>query len=731
MIEKKDSSANSLKGPFLKNIMIFGLFSLCLLGCREKENSEENVAQNRLAQANSPYLIQHADNPVDWYEWGPEALDKAAQEDKPLIISVGYAACHWCHVMEEESFMDPAVAEIMNRDYISIKIDREERPDIDKIYMNAAQLLNGSGGWPLNVVTLPDGKPFFAGTYFTPEEWKSILEKIAIAYKTDKEHLTKIAEELTEGIRSVNSLDSLIARKVDYSQEDYRDLYKNWQTNIDTRNGGYKGAQKFPLPVSWDGLLQYYYLTEDEGALESVTFTLDKMARGGIYDQIGGGFARYTVDKAWLIPHFEKMLYDNAQLISLYSKAYKTTSNTEYAEVVKQSIEFVERELGNSEGGFYSSVNADSEGEEGKYYVWTSEEIKNSLSSTEAELISDYYNIKVDGNWEEGKNILHRKFSEEEYLERRELEKNEFRKDLESAKGKLLEAREKRISPSIDDKSLTSWNALMVTAYLDAFTAIGNPEYLKKAIACAEFLSDKMIKKDNSLWRSYRGEKAGVNAFLDDYVFLTSAYLNLYQVSFEKKWLEKAEEVTNYAIGNFKDEKSGMFFYTADSHKDIVAKNMELDDNVLPSSNSVMAQNLYLLGTLLEEEEYLDHSDAMLNQMLALAVEEPFFYANWTKQLGLKAFGAFEIALVGDDAFEKNVKLQKDYLPSSVFMGGNTENLPLLKGKLIPGETLIYVCQMKTCKYPVSKVEEAIDILEEYRTGLQKFNQTWTGSESF
>jgi uncharacterized protein YyaL (SSP411 family) len=697
------------------------------LGCREDKNlGKGNSPKNRLSEANSPYLVQHADNPVDWYEWGPEAMEKAEKEGKPIIISVGYAACHWCHVMEKESFMDPEVAEIMNREFVSIKIDREERPDIDKIYMNAAQLLNGSGGWPLNVVALPNGKPFFAGTYFTTDEWKNILNQIAIAYKDDKARINRIAEDLTEGIRKVNSLDSLVQRNSNYSESDYRSVYKDWQNKFDTEKGGYKDTQKFPLPVTWNALLQYYYLTGEEDALKDVTTTLNKMARGGIYDQIGGGFARYTTDTRWLIPHFEKMLYDNAQLVSLYSNAYKITKNEEYREVIEQTLAFVERELANGEGGYYSSVNADSEGEEGKYYVWTVDEFKKTLSSSEAALISKYYNIKPHGNWEEGKNILYRNSSSEEFAKKNNIPKAQFEETIKNARKKLLTQREKRIRPTIDDKSLTAWNALMVDAYLDAFLALGKDDYLEKAVNTAEFLDKKMLKPDFSLWRSHRDGKTGVQAFLDDYSLLSRSYLNLYQVTFDVKWLEKARKITDYSIRNFGNSGSSMFYYTTGSDKSVVARNLELDDNVIPSSNSVMAHNLFILGTLQENKEYLELSDTMLSQMAAKSLKEPSFYANWVQLFGLRAFGAFEIAIMGEKAAEKNYVMQKHYLPTAVFMGGAKENLPLLEGKLTKDETLIYVCQNKTCKYPVSNVEEAVEILNDYLFGEGNGNQNWS-----
>ena len=717
MIFRRDSKIHLI-------ISFFILLSCCFTGCKEVPE-EEKIGENRLANASSPYLRGHADNPVDWYEWGPEALNKAKMEDKPIIISVGYASCHWCHVMEKESFMDSSVAEIMNREFVAIKIDREERPDIDKIYMNAAQLLNGSGGWPLNAVALPNGKPFFAGTYFPPEEFKNILNQIAKVYREDKESLVETANALTEGIKSANSLGDLGLQKEKISKAEYLSVMDSWEQRFDRDKGGYQGEQKFPLPVSWEALLQHYYLTEDDEVLEMVKITLDQMARGGIYDQLGGGFSRYTTDPEWLIPHFEKMLYDNAQLISLYSKAYKVIPSKEYKAVIEESLKFVEQELSNNEGGFYSSLNADTDGEEGKYYVWTLEELRNVLNASELELVTTYYNIEPYGNWEKGKNILFRKSSPEAFANARGRSNSELQDSLEDIRKKLLNERKKRIKPTVDDKSLTSWNALMIDAYLDAYLALGNPEYLESAINVADFLNEKMVNPDNSLWRTYKDGESRINAFLDDYALLSQAYINLYQVTFDINWLRKAESITGYAIENFWDEESNMFFYTSGDHNNLVARNMELDDNVIPSSNSVMAKNLFALGTLIENKEYITMSEEMLGQMYGKAMQEPSFYSNWIAFLGTKTFGAYEIAIVGKDARQKNHQLQKEYLPTAIFMGGEKENLPLLKSKLVVGETLIYVCQNKTCKYPVSLAEEAFHIIENYRTGREGEFSIW------
>ncbi|WP_300436899.1 thioredoxin domain-containing protein [Christiangramia sp.] len=693
-------------------LIVFFIFTACT---SEKKNiSKANEPKNRLAQSSSPYLIEHADNPVDWYEWGPEALQKAKEEDKPIIISVGYSSCHWCHVMEKESFMDSTVASIMNKYFVSIKIDREERPDIDKIYMDAAVLINGSGGWPLNAIALPDGRPFFAGTYFPKEQWKNILSRVAEAYKNNKADLVNTAKALTEGIRNSNSLDSLTNTKTGFSEADYFSILNNWQNEWDIYFGGYSGTQKFPLPMSWEAVLQYYYLSGDKNALNMVNTTLQKMARGGIYDQLGGGFARYSIDSKWLIPHFEKMLYDNAQLVSLYSKAYKVTHNEEYKQLVKETIAFTERELSNGDAIFYSSINADSDGEEGKYYVWTTEEIDNVLTKSEAVIIKDYFNVERYGNWEEGKNILHRSTSPEEFVKEKTFLLSDFNETLNSAKKKLLEFRRSREKPSVDKKVLTSWNALMAQAYLDAYTAFGEKEYLEEALKIGNFLNREMVQEDGKLWRNYKNGKKKIPGFLDDYAFLIQAYINFYEITFDIKWLQRADKLLNYTIEHFRSEQEVMFFYTDAGQENLIVRKIEIQDNVMPSSNSVMAKNLFVLGHLLEKKQYLDLSDQMLTQLLDLVISNPSSFANWTRLYGIKAFGSYEIAIVGKEAVSKNFKMNQEYLPTSLFMGGREENLPLLKAKLTQGKTLIYVCQNKTCKYPVEQVDEALELIQSH-----------------
>ncbi|MEI7525883.1 MAG: thioredoxin domain-containing protein, partial [Mariniphaga sp.] len=425
--------------------------------------------QNRLSRASSPYLKQHADNPVDWYEWGEEALAKAREENKPLIISVGYAACHWCHVMAHESFSDESIAEFMNEHFVCIKIDREERPDIDRIYMEAAQLLSGRGGWPLNAFALPDGRPFHAGTYFPPEQWTDALSQLSHLYQTSYPRILQAAEALTQGIRA-NALPEIV-NPLPFTREEYVESFANLIQTIDFKLGGYNGAPKFMLPIGFEFLLQYHYLTGDQQALDAVTISLDAMAQGGIYDQIGGGFARYSTDQFWKVPHFEKMLYDNGQLISLYAHAYQVTKRSRYAEVVEQTIAFAERELRHPEGGFYASIDADSEHEEGKFYVWTKGELESVLDQESLALILDFYQITNRGNWEGGKNILYYNSDKEYFAVKSGISVKDFNQILERSNKKLLEERNLRIRPATDDKILTCWNALMLSGYLNAFKA--------------------------------------------------------------------------------------------------------------------------------------------------------------------------------------------------------------------------------------------------------------------
>ena len=700
----------------LKTLHVCLWILLVVCGCGPGTGeTDEHVALNRLKNANSPYLRQHADNPVDWYEWGPDALQKAKEENKPVIISIGYASCHWCHVMARESFMDTAIAGFMNENFVSIKVDREERPDIDHIYMNAVQLITGNGGWPLNAFALPDGRPFHAGTYYPPDQWMQLLRKMVEVYNNENTNLAEYAEALTKGIREQDLIEIPGDTTGDFSRKTYNAAFDSWHSLLDYESGGFSGEPKFPFPVAGDALLQHYYLTGDKRTLQFINTTLEAMANGGIYDQLGGGFSRYSIDKHWRVPHFEKMLYDNGQLVSLYSRAFKLTGNPSYARIVHHTLDFIQRELTSPEGGFYASLNAESEGEEGKYYVWTEEEIARVLDKKTFGLISEYFQIRKDGNWEDGKNILYT-VTGDKFAQRHGLDSSDWVKILNGAKSKLLEVRGRRVRPSTDHKILTSWNALMMIGYLDAYAATGNESYLQTAIKNASFIEENLFSHDGALFRNYNNGKATINAFLDDYSLLAKAYIQLYQATFDAHWLQAARSLSDYAIANFKADDGVMFYYTSADSDQLVARKMELSDNAIPASNSVMADVLYHLGEYFYEPEYIRMSKNMVSRMAGGIQGGGPYYANWARLLGLIMHQPNEVVIMGDEAFDKNRNLQRHYFPFNIYSGGIVEHLPLQEYKLVTGKTLIYICRNKTCKLPVATVDEAVQQLARIKT---------------
>ena len=694
------------------NRILFSFILIILTCCKQGQHkTESEFKSNRLANASSPYLKEHADNPVNWYEWGPEALKKAKDENKPLIISIGYSSCHWCHVMERESFMDTAVARIMNQNFVSIKIDREERPDIDQIYMNAAQLLSGSGGWPLNAFALPDGKPFYAATYFPKDQWVTLLSQIKLAFNNDHNNVVNQAESLTQAIQS--STDMTNADKPSVSnQKAFNNIFLNWKSSIDFKLGGLVGVPKFPLPTVWEFLLQYHHFTGDKTALQAVNTTLYGMLKGGMYDHLGGGFARYTTDEKWRIPHFEKMLYDNGQLVSLYAHAYQVTQDPVYQDIIRKTLEFIGREMTSPQGAFYSSINADSEGEEGTYYVWTKKEIQHVLDSASARLFMGFYNVLDTGNWENGKNILYREITVDEAARLNNMSATQYLSKLETAQAALLKVRQKRIHPSIDNKILTSWNAIMLKGYLDAYFSLGDPSYLKIALSNAHFLKKNMMDKEGKLYRNYNLGESTIDAFLDDYALLAKAYIHLYQATFDTQWLEEARSLVEFAIENFRDDESGLFYYTSKQAENLVARKMELLDNVIPSSNSILAESIYLLGIYYDQDSYTAMSRAMTNKLEA-ELSTSVSYTHWANLMGLMQHPAYQVAVMGHEALKKTTLLRRHFLPNAVFMGGAMENLPLLKNKLVEGRTIVYVCQNRVCKLPVEDVQLAVKQLVE------------------
>ena len=662
---------------------------------------------NALINETSPYLLQHAHNPVNWYPWGTEALNKAKKENKMLLISVGYAACHWCHVMEHESYEDTVVANIMNANFVCIKVDREERPDVDQVYMNAAYLVNGNGGWPLNALAMPDGKPFFAGTYFPKDKWIQLLEYFAGLYKNEKQKLEEQADHVSKGIRDIENIPMNTA-KVSFNSKTIDEMFTTFSQRIDVEKGGTKGSMKFPMPSIWEFLLQYNYMSGNKEALKAVETTLEHIAYGGIYDQVGGGFSRYATDSNWHAPHFEKMLYDNAQLVSLYSHAFQLTKNPLYKQIVYETIAFVQRELTSPEGGFYSSLDADSEGEEGKFYVWNENEIKEILGAG-AQIFSDYFGISSKGNWEHNKNIPDINEGNKNTAKKYNLTNEQLHQKINELKIKLLQAREKRVRPHTDDKILTSWNALMSKGLIDAYKAFGEESFLELAQHNIDFLLKNISTEENGLYRNYKNSKATIPAFLDDYAFIISAIIDFYQVSFQENYLQRANDFMQYAEQHFFDKTSGMFFYTDDRHSDLIARKMEVSDNVIPSSNSEMAKNLLLLGLYFENNNYEEQSVQLVKNVMDDIKKNLGYYSNWASVMALQIKPPYEVAIAGKNWKEKLSEFHKHYLPNTIYMGGNNAgSLTLLQGKMVGGKTMIYVCENKTCQQPVEDVGAAL-----------------------
>jgi uncharacterized protein len=658
---------------------------------------------NRLASATSPYLLQHAHNPVDWFEWGPEALAKAVTEDKPILVSIGYSSCHWCHVMERESFENEEVARVMNEFFVCIKVDREERPDIDAIYMDAVQALRQQGGWPLNVFLTPDQKPFFGGTYFPRANWIQLLMQINKVFRERRKDINESAEDLKNHLQTSGLQHLLSKEKTAYDVADLHKMFEALQSRFDSTWGGIEKAPKFIMPALWQWLLRYYFITKKEEALSMTTFTLQQIANGGIYDHVGGGFARYSVDERWFAPHFEKMLYDNAQLISLYSEAYAVTKNTLFKNVVYETIEWLDREMRHPEGGFYSALDADSEGMEGKFYTWTEEELTN-LFGEESKQICHYYNTTTGGNWEHGRNILFRQASatEEARPER-----------LHEWKSKLLAARSKRIPPGLDDKVLTGWNSMTIVGLTDAYKAFGDERFLTRARDAISFI-EKYLADENKIYRSYKFRHSATEGFLEDYAFLIQAYASLYQVTFNEIFLDRASHWCNYVIQNFYDADDGYFHFSSASAERLIARKKEIFDNVIPAGNSVMARNLLTLGTLLDKPEWKEQSERMVQSLQHTIVSEPVYMANWGMAL-MEIVNEFsEVVIVGEKTGEFRKEIHRHFLPFIVTAGASSgSSLPLLEGRTpVAGQAWIYVCKNKVCRLPVEDPNSALQQLK-------------------
>ena len=699
----------------MRYFIFIGALLFFTISCNSQDKRNEMIMKhkftNALVNETSPYLLQHAHNPVDWYPWNETTLTKAQKEDKLLLISIGYSACHWCHVMEHESFEDEEVAKIMNENFICIKVDREERPDVDQIYMTAVQLMNQRGGWPLNCIALPDGKPFWGGTYFRKEDWKKQILGLANAYQNDRQKVLDFAEKLSNRIRQIEMVVKNPSQ-ADFSWKDVNNMVSPWSERFDNSEGGSNGAPKFPMPNAYNFLLRYAHLSDNKEVLEHIELTLNKMAFGGIYDQIGGGFARYSTDRSWKAPHFEKMLYDNGQLVSLYSEGYLKFKNSLYKDIVFESLEFVERELLDETGAFYSALDADSEGEEGKFYVWNETELKLFIRE-DFEIFKDYFNVNNKGLWEHGNYILLRKKSKKDIAKKHKISVSELNIKIESWKEILMQERDNRIRPGLDDKSLTSWNALMLKGYIDAYMTFGEKHHLDVALKNANFIANTQLQKDGKLWHSYKNGKSTINAYLEDYSITISAFIRLYEATFDEKWLNLADRMMQYATSHFYDKTSGMFFFTSDLDPELIARKMEINDNVIPASNSVMANALYDLGTILDKENYKKMSRTMLNNVKEEMSSYGSGYANYANLMLKLIHPYYEVAVVGKDANDKCLEINKEYKPNKLFIGSFGESdLELLEGKYVEGTTMIYVCENKVCQMPTNKIMQAIKLLK-------------------
>ncbi len=682
---------------------------------------------NRLSKETSPYLLQHAHNPVDWYPWGREALQKAKEEDKPILISIGYSSCHWCHVMERESFEDEATAEIMNRHFINIKIDREERPDLDHIYMDAVQAMSGSGGWPLNVFLTPDLKPFYGGTYFPPAKafnrasWKEVLYGVAHAFKERRSEILEQATELTNHLQNANafgidqSFSVHIPREELFYQKQADDMYEAVMKNADRQWGGFGHAPKFPQTFTISYLLQYHFSAGNEEALQQACLSLDKMIQGGIYDHAGGGFARYSTDTEWLAPHFEKMLYDNALLVSSLSEAYQITKKQTYFAAIEETLLFIEREMTSPENGFYSALDADSEGVEGKYYTWAKEEV-DAVLGADAELFCSFYDITDHGNWEEI-NIPRIKTPVRDFCQHHSLNQDEFIVRMKSCLQKLYEKRSERIRPLLDDKIILGWNALMNSAYCKAFAATGNESYRKKAVENMQFLLTAFGSDDSlSLKHTWKNKTAKFTAFLDDYAFLIQSLIHLQEITSNFAYLEKASQLAEYVISSFSEEETGYFFYTPQGQEDIIIRKKEVYDGAVPSGNSVMSSNLYQLGILFNRPKWIDRSVQMLGALAQPVVRYPSSFGVWAAHMFNLIHGYKEIAVTGKGYEEARDRLLKFYLPGKILQAAehSVEKWPLLMGKDSREDcSFYYLCTNYSCKQPVQSTADFYNLIKE------------------
>ncbi len=663
---------------------------------------------NELNLESSPYLLQHANNPVHWKAWNQKTLDSAKQNNKLILISVGYSACHWCHVMEHESFEDFEVAKTMNASFINIKVDREERPDIDAVYMKAVQVMTGRGGWPMNVVCLPDGRPVWGGTYFKKTDWINYLEQLQELYLQQPEKLIDYADKLSDGLKAITVVQNA-DNNIKFNSETLSLLVQKWQKSFDLDFGGMARAPKFMMPTNYEFLLRYAYQYKDSTLLNFVNLTLTKMAWGGLFDTVEGGFSRYSVDLKWHVPHFEKMLYDNAQLVSLYSNAYKLTKNKLYKNVIQKTLLFVETNFLTQEFGFYSALDADSLNthnhlEEGAFYVWNKNELQ-FLLQDDFDLFSQVFNINEFGYWENENYVLIQNETLEVIAKRNTIEISFLENKKKSWEKLLYSERNKRHKPRLDDKCLCSWNAIMLKAYVEAYKALQKEHYLAIALKNANFICTKFLADDGSLNHNYKDNTTTINGYLEDYCFVIEAFIDLYQVTLNENWLDTAKQLTDYCFDHFYDENTQFFQFTSTKDDPLITTHFEIEDNVIPASNSVMANNLVLLSIYFGNLYYEKIAQKMLHHVLP-NIDYPSAFSNW-----LNVFLHFsnqnkELAICGSEALESSTKINEQYLPNVVVAGTiKNSDLPFLKNRFAINKNLFYVCENKTCKLPLNNLE--------------------------
>ena len=664
---------------------------------------------NRLAAETSPYLQQHQHNPVDWFPWGPEALGKARAENRPVFLSIGYAACHWCHVMEHESFEDDATAAYLNENFVSIKVDREERPDLDQIYMNAVTAITGHGGWPMTVFLLPDGRPFHGGTYFPPEprygmpSFLQLLEQVYEAWVIRREDLDNGAQQLVEALQRVQ----VGASASELTERALSQASSVLAASHDRQHGGWGTAPKFPQPMALEFLLRRHVATGEGLLLDVVERSLTKMARGGIYDHLGGGFHRYSVDAEWLAPHFEKMLYDNAQLARVYLHAWQVTGNSEYREVVEATLDYVGREMTHPDGGFFSTQDADSEGEEGKFFVWSIDEV-DELLGDDAPLFRDAYDVSRNGNWE-GKTILRRVRDADVVASMHGLAVDDVEPRLAAGRAALLMRREHRIRPGLDDKVLTAWNGLMLATLADAARVLDRADYRDMAVGAGEFALRELRRPDGRLWRTWRDGRAKLNGYLEDYAYLASGLVELYQTTFDPRWFTAARELADAMLGHFADPAGG-FFDTSDDHETLITRPKDVQDNATPSGNGMAATVLAQLAALTGEPRYADAVAQALPLVGRFAAEHAAGFGQWLCAADFALAGAHEVAIVGDlddpGTRELIAAAFATYRPRQVVAAAApsaSPDVPLLNGRpALNGAATAYVCRNFACDLPVT-----------------------------